>query len=197
MSALGVYAPDLLTDLTVRVDATAAEANSRFAVVALRGLLENGKAFGVVHAIAVLRADDGGHWRVLQMTPNLQPDQQVFAWTLLHSFAGKVTAENVAAVLGVAQAAPADGDIRERSPELWWDNRGGATLEVVEWQRKAGDSWTNSNLFFVPDDNGHLRTRVTGRFADSPGPYRWRIWSVGRGGVVVFSPWRSINILAH
>jgi hypothetical protein len=195
--ALNASSPTLLADLKVRVDVMAITANERFADVALRAVVENSESFGVVHALVVLRTDDVGHWHVLQITPNLRMDQQNFAWGMLRDYGTHVNPESVATVLGVAQASPTDGDNRESPPELWWDNRGGATLEIVEWQRKADESWTNSNLFFVPDDTGHLRTRVTGRFANFTGPCRWRIWSVGRGGVVAISPWRALNIVSH
>jgi hypothetical protein len=196
-TALDVSAPALLNGLNISIEVTRVAANARFAAIALRAVVENRQAFGQVYAVAVLRTDAVGKWHVLQLTPNLQRNQQLFAWETLRSYGANVAPENVARVLGVSQAAPLDGDNREASPDLWWDNHGGASLEVVEWQRKAGDSWTISNLFFVPDDNGHLRTRVTGRFADSPGPYRWRIWSVGQGGLIVISPWWSLNIVPH
>jgi hypothetical protein len=52
-------------------------------------------------------------------------------------------------------------------------------------------------MYFVPGDNGHLRTRTNGRFADRPGTYRWRVWSLGRGGTVAISLWRSVNIVTQ
>lgn len=195
--ALNVSYPGLLNDLDIRIDATAAQANERFAVVQLRAVMESHAAFGTVHAIVVLRVDEAGRWRVLQLTPNLVPEQQEVAWRSLARYAKDVKREDVAEVIGVKQAAPIDGDNRGPSPEFWWDNGGGATLEIVEWQRGSGTAWSSSNLYFVPDTDGHLRTRVTGRFADLPGAYRWRIWSVGSGGVVAISPWRGLNVVAQ
>ena len=37
-------------------------------------------------------------------------------------------------LLGISQAAPRDGDTRSAPAELWWDNLGGASMQVVEWQ---------------------------------------------------------------
>jgi len=93
---------------------------------------------------------------------------------------------------GISQAAPPDGDRRSAEPELWWDNLGGATLQVVEWQTGAGPV---TNLFFVPDTGSRLRTGVVARFARDQRQYRWRVWSVGPDGTIVVSPWRTLNIV--
>jgi hypothetical protein len=192
-AALGVPSPGAGTGLRIEVNAVRAEANTRLAVVEMRAVLESRSAFGVIQAVAVLHTDEAGRWRVLQLTPNLLPAQQMVAWQSLAPYAMK--SERVADVLGVALAAPVDGDNRPPIPELWWDNKGGATLEVVEWQRGSSPTWTGSNLFFVPDDTGHLQTRVTGQFAFATGSYRWRVWSLGQGGAVAISGWRGFNIV--
>jgi len=192
-TALGVVGAVLLNGLRIDIGAVRAEANGKLAVVEMRAVLENRGAFGVVHAVAVLRADEAERWRVLQLTPNLLPAQQMVAWRSLAPYG--LRSDKVAEVITVAQAAPVDGDNRPPMPELWWDNKGGATLEVVEWQRRSDRIWTTSDLFFVPDDTGHLQTRVTARFADAPASYRWRVWSLGRGGALAISPWRGFNIL--
>jgi hypothetical protein len=194
-SAMGVYGDGLLDGLKVDIDMSFVSANDQFAVVGLHAVLESRAAFGVAHAVVVLRIDEVGQWRVLQLTPNLAIEQQQVAADSLSAFSVRVRQEEVARVKSASLAAPLDGDNRPRVPELWWDNTGAGTLEVVEWQRRAGDSWTGSNLFFVPEDTGHLRTRTTGRFADAPGLYRWRVWSLGRGGTSAISGWRSVNIL--
>lgn len=79
-------------------------------------------------------------------------------------------------------------------PELWWDNGGGAGLQVVEWQRSRG-GWLDAHLYLAPDHNPKLQTRVTAQFANSQGRYRWRVWSVGAEGEMKISPWRTLNIL--
>jgi hypothetical protein len=145
----------------------------------------------------VLRVDESGQWRVLQLTPNLAVEQQQVAAESLHGFAARVRREEVAQVASASLAAPVDGDNRPPLPELWWDNLGAGSLEDVEWQRSLGNSWTGSNLYFVREDAGHLRTRTSGRFADAAGVYRWRVWSLGRGGTSAISGWRSVNILGH
>jgi hypothetical protein len=193
-SALGVFGSGEGLGARIDINAVRASANGRLAVVSMRAVLESRSAFGVVHALAVLRADEAGRWRVLQLTPNLLPAQQMVAWRSLVAYSQPLDSK-AAEVLGVALAAPVDGDNRPPVPELWWDNKGGATLEVVEWQRRADRVWEGSTLFFVPDDTGHLQTRATGRFANAPGSYRWRVWSLGRGGAVAISGWRGFNIL--
>ena len=194
-TALGVYGVGVLNGLRVDIDKSFVRANDRFAVVEIRAVMESAAAFGVAHAVVVLRVDESGQWRVLQLTPNLAVRQQQVAAMSLSGFAAKVRQAEVAQVKSASLAAPVDGDNRLPDPELWWDNRGTGKLEVVEWQKRAGDSWNGSNLYFVPEDVGNLRTRTTGRFADAAGVYRWRVWSLGTGGTSAISSWRTVNIL--
>jgi hypothetical protein len=190
----------------IRADVTGLEVFGDLAVATVRAIGSGPTAFGVAHAALVLRRDAAtGRWRVLQISPNLAPELQYRAWDVLVKFcdgnarpgeSGSAVLRNEGTqVLGVKLAAPADGDTRSAQPELWWDNLGGGTLQVVEWQQGVA-GWTNSNLYFVPDNNSRLRTRVVARFA-TQGTYRWRVWSVGKGGSVVISPWRTVNIVAR
>lgn len=186
--ALGVPAPDRLTPY---VDVLDSASNGRFAVVSMRAILSAPQAFGVVDALAVLRRDPQGRWHVLHITPSLSRPQIAESYTTLAPLAHSRAAERVA---GVSLSAPLDGDVRPPQPDLSWDNHGGAALQVVEWQLKSGDRASISHLFFVPDAALHLRSRVTAQFASSPAAYRWRVWSIGRGGTVVLTPWRTLNI---
>ena len=176
--------------LNTRIDVTAAQANDHLAVVTMRATLWSASAMGVLDALAVLRRDGSGRWRVLQVTPNLQHDALAQAASSLEPFCKPGRPARVA---GVNLAAPADGDSTGPQPELWWDNGGGAGLEVVEWQVRAGTGALDSHLYFLPDTNSRLRTRATAPFA-AAGAYRWRVWSVGQGGVSVLSPWRSLTV---
>jgi hypothetical protein len=196
-TAMAVYGEGLLDGLKVDMTWSPVSANDRFAVVELHAVMESKAAFGVAHAVAVLRLDEAGQWKILQLTPNLAVEQQQVAAEHLFGFATRVRREEVAQVKSASLAAPLDGDNRPPVPEFWWDNMGNGTLEVVEWQKRAGNGWTGSNLYFVPEDAGHLRTRTTGRFADAAGLYRWRVWSLGRGGTSAISGWRSVNILGQ
>jgi hypothetical protein len=188
---------DALGALKIEIETTAVTANERLAVVSLRAVMEGPNNFGSAHAVVVLRADEAGQWKVLQLTPNLPVDQQDEAIRELRSFAIRVRPDAVEKLTSVALAAPVDGDNRSPVPEFWWENPGGGTLQIVEWQKSDGNNFTSSNMYFVPGDNGHLRTRATGRFADTPGMYRWRVWSLGGGGTVALSRWRTVNIGAQ
>ena len=195
--AMAITGSGLLDGLKIDIEAIGAATNERFAIVELRAVLESRAGFGVAHSIVILRADDQGQWRVLQLTPNLTSEQQEVAERTLAGYGAVVRREEVAQMVSASLAAPVDGDNRPVVPEFWWDDKGAGTLEIVEWQRSFGSSWTNSNLYFVPEDAGHLRTRTTGRFANTAGLYRWRVWSMGKGGVVAISSWRSLNILGQ
>jgi hypothetical protein len=178
--------------LNVRVDVMQSASNDRLAVVSMRALLSGPQAFGAADALAVLRKDANGRWRVLQLTPNLARRQIEQGYSML---AGYARGDHAAHVAGVTLAAPPDGDNRGPQPELWWDNGGGAGLQIVEWQVKNGATSSISHLFFAPEHDMRLRTRVTADFATMPATYRWRVWSVGNGGALVLSPWRTMNIV--
>jgi hypothetical protein len=180
--------------LQVQIDVLHADANERMAVVELRGVVSAVNAFGVVHGQVILQRDQKGQWKVLQISPNMWPGELDAAQSALRRYAVKVGPDAVAKVLGISQAAPVDGDNRPAQPDLWWDNKGGATLQVVEWQRNMANGWTSSGLMLVPDTNPKVTTRVTATFAKQVAKYRWRVWSVGTGGVIVLSPWRTLNI---
>ena len=190
---------EILGALKIDINTTNAVTNGRFAVVALRAVVEGSDSFGSAHAVVVLRTDSAGKWRVLQLTPNLPVEEQDEAMRELElgGFAAQVGRDAVEKLTSVALAAPVDGDNRSPVPEFWWDNPGGGTLQIVEWQRSEGVGFSTSNMYFVPGENGHLRTRTTGRFADAPGAYRWRVWSLGNGGAVALSKWRTVNIGAR
>lgn len=179
-----------------RVEVTAEHVMNGFAVVSLRGVESGLGSFGVVHAMAVLRKNDAGHWAVLQVSPFLTRSMLATGYGFLsNATMGKELsnplANESAKPLGIALASPPDGDIRSPLPELWWDNLGGASLQVVEWASGTG----GSNLFFVKDSDARLKTRVVARFAAVAGRYRWRVWSVGADGSLVLSPWRVLVVV--
>jgi hypothetical protein len=171
-----------------RVDVLSVRINGALATVALRVVVSSDREFGMTHPLMVLRKADDGRWRVLQVSLNLPlPEQAAESLELMLS--DPASAERKTGVVGIKLAAPADGETRAPQPELWWDNGGGAGLQVVEWQRGLG-----TRLFLVPDRAARLQTRVTAAFAKQPGTYRWRVWSVGAGGAMKISPWSTMKI---
>jgi hypothetical protein len=190
--ALAPPSPDASLDgIKYRIDVMDAAANDRLAVVSLRAIASAPQAFGVLHALAILRKNDSGRWKVLQLSPNVTRSSMASGLDELKTYAGPGTAARLTAV---SLAAPIDGDNRPPQPDLWWDNSGGAGLLVVEWQVHLG-GWTDSRLMFVPDHDPRVQTRVSATFARMAGEYRWRVWSVGKGGALTLSPWRTLNIV--
>jgi hypothetical protein len=175
-------------DAMPRVDVMSVRVNGALAAVALRVVVSSDGELGVTHPSMVLRKSDEGIWRVLQLSLNLAPQEQKTQAVELMS-TRPALAEQKTGVIGVKLAAPLDGETRPPQPELWWDNGGGAGLQVIEWQRGLG-----SHLFLVPDQAARLQTRVTAAFAKQPGTYRWRVWSVGVGGAMKISPWSTMKI---
>ncbi|MDE1163216.1 MAG: hypothetical protein PW792_14935 [Acidobacteriaceae bacterium] len=184
--------PVSLEGLHVRTDLMELYANDRLAVAEVRGVLEASSGFGVLHSFVVARADAAGKWNVLQVTSSMTLGMARTALDLVRPFAEDM--DDPGDPKPVSQAAPAENAVVSGRPELWWDNHDGAQLEVVEWQIGAPGHWAGSRLFFVPDRGIHLRTRATADFATETGTYRWRVWSVGQGGVLVLTPWRGFRV---
>jgi hypothetical protein len=189
--ALGQFSPEILDALKYQIDVTQSKANERLAVVSLRATASSPVAFGVLHALVVLRKSDSGQWRVLHISPNASAGSVQSGGDTLWPY---VRVAEPVKVVGISQAAPPDGDNRPRQPDLWWDNSGDARLLVVEWQFNDGVAWTDSRLMMVPDGGNRTQTRVSAQFATNYGAYRWRVWSVGAGGAMALSPWKRLNI---
>jgi hypothetical protein len=181
-------------DRTIRVDVMAVQGGKALAVVELRAIASSSTEFGVYHALAVLRPDTAGRWRVLHLTPQMSRSVANLQTMPLLNYAGNGTAHE-ASTVGVTLASPPNGDDRMPKPELWWDNAGGATMQVVEWQR-CDPRCSVPELQLVPDADVRLHTRVIAGFAEKPARYRWRVWSMARGGTLVLSPWRSFSVIS-
>jgi hypothetical protein len=178
----------------VHVQVEEASTNGGLAAVGLRVVVSSANVFGVAHPLVVLRAGKDGQWKVLQMSLNLPQHEQANERAALMVSNPPTAAEQGAGVKGITQAAPQDGQSVSQVPQLVWDNRGGAGLQVVEWQRGEGGAWSDARLYLVEDRNPTLRTQVLAEFADATGRYRWRVWSVGTHGAVEISPWRAFTL---
>ena len=178
----------------VHVQVEEASANGGLAAVGLRVVVSSANVFGVAHPLVVLRAGKDGQWKVLQMSLNLPQHEQANERAALMVSNPPTAAEQGSGVKGIVQAAPQDGQNVAQVPQLVWDNRGGAGLQVVEWQRGEGGAWSDARLYLVEDRSPTLRTQVIAEFADANGRYRWRVWSVGTHGAVEISPWRAFTL---
>jgi len=181
----------------VGVTFTSIQVNPNSAVIAVRATVSGGGTLEVSHALLVLRRDGAGRWRMLHISWNPAPRLLKNAVDFLDNATSEQASAHRnegSAVLGISQATPKDGDTRPPQPDLWWDNLGGATLQVVEWQAGGGIGRLDSILYFVPDVGSRLRTSVVARFAAEQTQYIWRVWSVGADGTIVLSPWRTLNI---
>ena len=179
----------------VHVEAVAVHASPRLAVVAMRLTVSSSKAFGVAHPLVVLRSQENGSWRVLHVSLNLPAYELSQQQKELSDAGAPNEAAQKTGPKGISKASPVDGDARSPRPDLWWDNNGGASLQVVEWQVKRDDQWSDPLLMMASDDGARLQTRVTAGFASSEGLYRWRVWSVGADGEMKISPWSEFTIV--
>ena len=197
MQAFSTPSMDLLGDLDLHIDVLNAAANSRFAVVQMRAIVSSETAFGVMHPLVVLRRGDDGNWKVLQFTPSLDSTLLDRASNRLQPFTNRVARAKLTPVGDVALSTPNDNDVRPPAPELAWDNGGGGSLLIVEWQKHGSSDWMGSWMYFVPEGQVRSQTRATARFAGGQGAYHWRVWNLGTGGVLKLSTWRTVNILGH
>ena len=181
----------MVSDSAVQV--VQVSANARLAAVTMRVVTSSERVFGVAHPLVVLRKGDDGKWRVLHVSLNLPAVEAERERELLMEQCTETICSSDGAE-GVTLASPANGEVRQPMPELWWDNGGGARLQVVEWQTVRDGSWSDARLFLVPDRGARLRTQVTARFATATTKYRWRVWSVGAGGTMKLSGWRTMVI---
>ncbi len=182
-------------DAAFRVEVERASTNGSLAAVALRVVATSNSVFGVAHPLVVLRATKDNRWRVLQMSLNLPQFEQTNVLETLMETSPTAAAEQRAGVKGVTVATPQEGATRMPQPELVWETNGGAGLQVVEWQRGRGGSWSDARLYLVQDRNPRLQTHVIAQFANDAARYRWRVWSVGAHGEMKISPWRTFNVV--
>jgi hypothetical protein len=197
-SALAVLGGTNFQQTPLHIEVMRASVDGRVAAVTLRAIESTSSAFGVAHSLVVLRRDQQGRWRVLHVSLDLPPvEQQSELETLMNSIAAapERTQVGLAGPKGITQASPPSGDTRPPQPVLWWDNGGGASLQVIEWQTEDSGHWSNPRLYLAPDVGARLRTQVTARFAAALATYRWRVWSVGAKGEMKISPWSTLKIV--
>jgi hypothetical protein len=176
------------------VDALAASTGGDLAAVLLRATISSNETFGVLNAAVMLRKSASGAWKVLQVSPNLRPSETMEAYG---GFAAGTRGgrSNAKPLQPVSLASPPEGDARSLPIDLWWDNNGQASVEIVEWQmRLGGSSWLNSQLMVTGDSDPRMQTRVPARFLHASGSYRVRVWSVAPGRVAM-TPWRTFKVL--
>ncbi|SEG61310.1 hypothetical protein SAMN05421819_3797 [Bryocella elongata] len=187
--------PHLLDPNHLRVDILDVGVTGSLALVRARVVTDGDNAFGLTHPLLVLRRADDGRWLVLHVTLTPSVESQANAASSLLVTGPPSSKEAAEGLRGVRLASPPDGDSRAPQPELWWDNLGGAGLQVVEWQTQLPNGWMNPRLFLVGDRGTRVQTRVVAQFASSAGKYRWRVWSCGAAGELLITPWRSFVVV--
>jgi hypothetical protein len=185
-----------LVDERVQMEVLTAFVSGRIAAVSLRAVVDAENAFGVLNAMVVLHRADDGRWRVLQISPKEPVEHRKTVFGDLRT-ATQGGAKDGGSLQPVSLAAPLDGDTRTEGLGLWWDNNGQARLQVVEWQAAVGSGWGSSALLTVPDTNSRVQTRVTASFAFQGSTYRWRVWSVGKGGALAITGWRTFTVVGR
>jgi len=186
--------PDTPADVGFRVDVLHAQSNDRFAVVLLHAQCLSRTAYCDLYPLVMLRADAHGDWKVLQLSLEMNGSDAEQGFGLA---AGNARPAKLAEVSLPRLASPVDGDERavRSGLKLWWDNGGGGSLLVVEWQAGTGGNSPASHVSLVPDTDPKVSTEVPAPFMNVGGLLRWRLWAVGSGGVVRLTDWRTVHMV--
>jgi len=169
--------------------------NARLAFVLLAIVGEDRYTFGMIHEGVVLR-NNGAGWKVLL----LLPDESLLQLEDLFKSCDRLGLEEAAhqAVPKVMLLAPENHAhvVRFPRPEIEWaTSMSPVAAYIVESQsgREMVEDWSPSSVQFVSPDSHGPAIRMIAPFGSGMQPHRWRVWAVGRSGVVSISDWRIID----
>jgi hypothetical protein len=163
-----------------------------FALVSAVG--EGDANFGMSHYAMILRKAEE-RWKVLLLMPGSLPDLE----HLLQSFdaMGLVNGE-AGEVQKVTILFPPDHAKMTRWPtgEIEWTTTDQQVAEyVVESQfgQYGSENWSSSGVKVVRPVSENTSICITTPFGIGLQPHRWRVWAIGRTGILSFSEWRTID----
>jgi hypothetical protein len=178
--------------------------NSRIAFVLLAVIASGDSFYGMPHMIFILR-NQGTGWRILQIETNAQmPDAEGVQGMdatppLLRAFDSRIVSDRAEQLPAAVLVDPPDRAVLSRFPErpdiAWRSEAPADAYFVVESQyANSGDeaNWSESNLTFAEISRANQPFRQRAPFGVGAQPHRWRIWTLGRSGVVSLSSWRSL-----
>jgi hypothetical protein len=185
----------LLVKGSVRYTASLAEVDGRdpLAFVVADVMAESDGVFGVTHAVLALRKD-GERWKVVGLFPGLTVDQ---ADRLFGAFGGVAPLLRAGATATTVTLLTPDGEKMPRFPkgEIEFQIGGGrGVVQAVEAQfSDMAGGWSVPGLVPVrqPVQDGTVKEPTP--FGAGRQPHRWRVWSVGVGGELTISEWRTVD----
>jgi hypothetical protein len=168
---------------------------SRLAFTLLAAVGEGDQTFGLAHLGLVLR-NNGVGWKVWHIVPDssLPELEQMF-----QPFDRLGLAETGAqAVPKVKLVAPADGAqlSPDPRPQMAWSTVDAPLATyVVESQPSNGARGYSgrSSIELVPPVSIGPSISMQAPFGGGAQPYRWRVWAIGKNGIVSTSDWRIID----
>jgi hypothetical protein len=134
-------------------------------------------------------------WRVLLIKPGPLPGLE----TLLQCFDGLGLKDGEPEIVpNVVLLSPMNHARLVRYPpgELEWAAVAADLAGyVLEWQmgQPGTDRWSPREVRIVPPAPGTSSISINSPIGAGRQPHRWRIWAVGRTGVVSTSAWRTID----
>jgi hypothetical protein len=163
-----------------------------FALVSAVG--EGDANFGVSHYAMILRKAEE-RWKVLLLMPGSLPDLE----HLLKSFDAMGLVEGEAGeVQKLTILFPPDHTKMTRWPtgEIEWstiDPQVAGYVVESQYGLYGSENWSSSWVKIVPPVSENTSIHITTPFGVGFQPHRWRVWSIGRTGVLSFSEWRTID----
>jgi len=169
--------------------------SSRLAFTLLAALGEGDQTFGMAHFGLVLR-NNGAGWKVWLIYPDSPlPDLE----PVFQSFDGLgLTKTGAQALPRVTLLAPADGAqlSPDPRPQITWSTVDAPLATyVVESQSSNGSRGYSgrSSIELVPPASIGPSISMQAPFGGGAQPYRWRVWAIGKNGIVSTSDWRIID----
>jgi len=185
--------PDPKIKQVSNVEALMSFGMSRIGFALVSAVSEGDATFGMSHYALVLRKT-GEHWKVLLLIPG----SLTYLETLLQSFDElRLLDRGAAEAPKIMTLFPADNAKMTRWPpgEIEWTADPLVAGYVVESQfgLPGSEKWSHSWVKVVPPAPGKTSIRIPTPFGVGVQPHRWRVWAVGRTGVLSFSEWRLID----
>ncbi len=164
--------------------------NMRLAVVSAEVSFESGTSVGHVPVLLVFRKPSS-QWQLLVAALDpISNGEFVKAFSSLPGFVERAVPRSTA--VPVVLRAPENGKYPPPGPfgSFEWDApaAGDVVADIAEFAR-----WNDARLFVVPRRPGSISRISSGRLVSARTEWKWRIWSLTRDGILVFSEVRTFT----
>jgi hypothetical protein len=176
------------------VEALVTFGTSRLGFALVSAVGEGDANFGMSHYAMILRKAEE-RWKVLLLMQGSLPQLE----HLLQSFDAMGLVDGEAGeVQKVTILFPPDHSKMTRWPtgEIEWtttDPQVAAYVVESQFGLYGSENWSSSAVKIFPPLSENTSIHITTPFGVGFQPHRWRVWAIGRTGVLSFSEWRTID----